>query len=128
MGMPQLPDGGPGQPGGCCEGGSQRRVPRLGLRLRGVEAQPDHVGRLCRRIVNGLGELDPLALERPLPLHRRLPPGPFEPGDESDIQHQRVHPSHPDQQLLLMTRDEVQSRSDLQAYQGIDPGRDRRPG
>ena len=56
--------------------------PDLGPRR--VDAEPDHVRRLCRRVVDRLGELDPLTLQVALALDGLPPPHSLEPDDDAD--------------------------------------------
>ena len=93
-----------------------------------ADPQADHVRGLCGRVVDGLGELDALPKQLPLPLRGLLSPDPFEPGDEADGCDDGIHGHHPEEQGLLLTRIEIETRAHRQADHGIDGPRYRRPG
>ena len=59
-------------------------------------AQADHVRGLGGGVVDGLGELDALPKQLPLPFRGLLSSHPFEPGDEAHGCDDGIHSHHPE--------------------------------
>ena len=127
-GVSQLPDGGAGQPGGRIQSDGQLRVGVPGLGPRSVDAEPDHVRRLCRGVVNRLRELDALALQVALALHGLPPPRSLESGDDVDNCRHRVHDENPGDQGPLLRRSSVDAVSNGQADGQVEHGHKGRAG
>ena len=95
---------------GCVQGGRQFLVGLAGQFPGPVNAQADHVGGLGGGVVNRLGQLDAFPPELPLPGHRTAPPDAFEPGDETDAQHEGEHHGQPGEEDLLVAGVQVQAK------------------